>query len=279
MGIMPNVLVARSDFPANGNVRGKLSAFCGVPEEGIAVLPNARTVYEVPLTLEEQGMGDFILRRLNLKPHHANHKNWQALIDTIVATPKKTVKSGHCSRCTRSCSRRRCSVRSRRNQSSWLLPRLYAVDHDGHRGAVFPQEMPFGEVDGFPLPRGLPHGLLDQGGARAAAEPVDHQAGERFRGGVPVGDAAVRTDDQDAFGGLLDPGAELPLALHQDPRRDLLVALAPGADEPTREEQGQHRCPCPEMDDPGRADILLGDRLVGAHGDRDAGAAPTWLMR
>lgn len=94
MGIMPNVLVARSDYPANGNVRGKLSAFCGVPEEGIAVLPNARTVYEVPLTLEEQGMGDYILRRLSLKPHHANHKNWQRLIDTITASPSKTVKVG-----------------------------------------------------------------------------------------------------------------------------------------------------------------------------------------
>lgn len=92
MGIVPNVLVARSDVPANGNVRSKLSAFCGVPEEGIAVLPNARTVYEVPLTLEEQGIGDYILKRLHLKAKKANHKEWKNLVESIVTKPKKTAK-------------------------------------------------------------------------------------------------------------------------------------------------------------------------------------------
>src|SRR5690606_13839605 len=46
MGIIPNVLVARSEVPTNGKTRDKLSAFCGVPVDGIAILPNARTVYE-----------------------------------------------------------------------------------------------------------------------------------------------------------------------------------------------------------------------------------------
>lgn len=94
MGIVPDLLVARSEVPANGNIREKLSAFCGVPKEGIAILPNARTVYEVPLTLEEQKIGDYIVRRLGLSHKKANHKEWQAMLGTITTKQPQTVKIG-----------------------------------------------------------------------------------------------------------------------------------------------------------------------------------------
>jgi CTP synthase len=94
MGIIPNVLVARSELPTNGKVKAKLSAFCGVPEAGIAVLPNARTVYEVPLTLEEQGIGDYIVKHLGLPAKKPALKEWQNMVESIKATPKKTVKVG-----------------------------------------------------------------------------------------------------------------------------------------------------------------------------------------
>ncbi len=94
MGIIPNVLVARSEVPTNGNTKTKLSAFCGVPEAGIAILPNARTVYEVPLTLEAQGIGDYVVKKLNLEAKKPNLSGWQKMVDSILATPKKTVKVG-----------------------------------------------------------------------------------------------------------------------------------------------------------------------------------------
>ncbi len=94
MGIIPNVLVARSEMPTNGNVKAKLSAFCGVPEAGIAILPNARTVYEVPLTLENQGIGDYIVERLGLSAKKPALKDWEKLVDSILASPKKIVKVG-----------------------------------------------------------------------------------------------------------------------------------------------------------------------------------------
>lgn len=67
LGIAPDVLVARSEQAPSGNVREKLHAFCGVEREGIAILPNAHTVYEVPLTLEDSGIGEFITDKLNIK--------------------------------------------------------------------------------------------------------------------------------------------------------------------------------------------------------------------
>jgi CTP synthase len=94
MGILPNVLVARSEVPTNGSTRAKLSAFCGVPAEGIAILPNARTVYEVPLTLEQQGIGDYIVKRLGLSVKKPQHKDWQKLVDSILSPPKRTLNVG-----------------------------------------------------------------------------------------------------------------------------------------------------------------------------------------
>ncbi len=94
LGIIPNILVARSEVPTNGKVRAKLSAFCGVPEAGIAILPNARTVYEVPLTLEEQGIGEYIVNHLKLPAKKPDLNDWKKMVDSIVATPEKTVKVG-----------------------------------------------------------------------------------------------------------------------------------------------------------------------------------------
>jgi CTP synthase len=94
MGIVPDLLVARCEIPASDNVRHKLSAFCGVPERGIAILPNARTVYEVPLTLEKQDISNYIVEKLHLKAKRPNLKDWQRLVDTIIAKPQQKVRIG-----------------------------------------------------------------------------------------------------------------------------------------------------------------------------------------
>jgi CTP synthase len=95
MGIVPDLLVARSEaIPGQKNIKSKLSAFCGVPEAGIAVLPNARTVYQVPLTLEKQKIGDYIVNRLGLHARRPNLKEWESMVGTIVAKPSKTVRVG-----------------------------------------------------------------------------------------------------------------------------------------------------------------------------------------
>src|SRR4051812_25052740 len=66
LGIAPNILVARSEQPANDSTKRKLSLFCGVEEEAIALLPNASSIYQVPLTLEDTGIADVICHKLHL---------------------------------------------------------------------------------------------------------------------------------------------------------------------------------------------------------------------
>ena len=83
IGIVPDVLVARSEEEPTQNVIPKLSLFSGVEEAAIAILPNASTVYEVPLTLEEKGIGNYIVKRLKLRAKKPDNKNWEKMVASV----------------------------------------------------------------------------------------------------------------------------------------------------------------------------------------------------
>jgi len=95
LGITPNILVARSEQPSTGKgVLGKLSLFCGVEEEAIALLPNAESIYEVPLTLEDTGIADVITKKLSLKTAKPNLKSWRETVERSKKDFDKTVHIG-----------------------------------------------------------------------------------------------------------------------------------------------------------------------------------------
>jgi len=94
LGITPDVLAARSEVDANGSVTGKLAAFTGVDERGIVLLPNARTVYEVPLTLEDRGLGEYLSEKLNLKKPKGDLSEWKKLVESATTEYDKTIKVG-----------------------------------------------------------------------------------------------------------------------------------------------------------------------------------------
>jgi CTP synthase len=93
-GITPDVLVARSESPAPKSVVRKLSMFTGVPEEAVALLPNAASIYEVPLTLEDTGIADVICERLNLQYDKPDLKEWRAVVHKATTKQAQTVTVG-----------------------------------------------------------------------------------------------------------------------------------------------------------------------------------------
>lgn len=94
LGIQPDVLVARSEtMPVNG-VRNKLSLFCGVEPRAIAMLPNAPSIYEVPLTLEDTDIAEVISERLGLKVKKPDLKAWREVVKRAKTKQKRTVTVG-----------------------------------------------------------------------------------------------------------------------------------------------------------------------------------------
>lgn len=94
LGITPDILVARSERPAPEAVIKKLSLFCGVDENAVALLPNAKTIYEVPLTLVKAGADEAICRKLGIDAPAADMTEWRALVDRAIAKRSKKVTVG-----------------------------------------------------------------------------------------------------------------------------------------------------------------------------------------
>lgn len=92
-GIQPDILCVRSDSPINAGAFDKLNLFCDVEKEGIVALPNADTVYEVPLRMEESGVGEYICAKLLLSCAKPRLKQWEQLVDKIKA-PKTKIRIG-----------------------------------------------------------------------------------------------------------------------------------------------------------------------------------------
>lgn len=94
LGIVPDVLVARSEEKPPKSVLPKLSMFTGVDEEAIVLLPNADTIYQVPLELEESGLGQVVSDRLGLRPQKADLDGWAKMVKSALAKYPKTVRVG-----------------------------------------------------------------------------------------------------------------------------------------------------------------------------------------
>lgn len=69
IGISPDVVVLRSDYPVDDDVIAKTALFCDVDREAVVPLLTADTIYAVPLSLEEYGLGAWTMQRLDLAGH------------------------------------------------------------------------------------------------------------------------------------------------------------------------------------------------------------------
>ena len=93
-GISPNVILARSESVAPDSIKNKLSLYGGVPHEAIGLLPNAKSIYEVPLSIANQKIDEYIVQHLEIKTKKPNLKQWKQLNKTISEDRSQSVKIG-----------------------------------------------------------------------------------------------------------------------------------------------------------------------------------------
>jgi CTP synthase len=91
IGIQPDVIVCRADYPMDDNLRDKIALFCDVETRAVISLPTVDTIYEVPLLLEEAGLGDFVVERLQLSSQPPNLSEWHSLV-TEIKRPKPALR-------------------------------------------------------------------------------------------------------------------------------------------------------------------------------------------
>jgi len=91
IGIQPDIIVARSPKMIDSEVLQKIALFGTIPESAVFCSYNAESVYQVPLILDKQGMGDFICQRLGYKCGAPDFGEWQQFVDAVVK-PENEVK-------------------------------------------------------------------------------------------------------------------------------------------------------------------------------------------
>jgi len=82
LGIQPDVIICRSDREIPDETRDKIALFCDVELEAVIGMPTASTIYEVPLILEDAGLGSWIASRFGLRDQ-PDLRAWTAMVDRI----------------------------------------------------------------------------------------------------------------------------------------------------------------------------------------------------
>ena len=82
-GIMPNILVCRTERDIPDNIREKLALFCNVRKTSVIQNKTADNLYAVPLMLEEEGLAREICNHLRLDKYVPDNSNWKEMIDNV----------------------------------------------------------------------------------------------------------------------------------------------------------------------------------------------------
>jgi CTP synthase len=92
-GLQPEILVCRTSKSIPKTEKDKLALFCSVSKEAVIECKDMKSIYEVPLALEEQNFANVVLKLLQTPEKKADLENWKNLVDKI-NHPNKTIKIG-----------------------------------------------------------------------------------------------------------------------------------------------------------------------------------------
>jgi CTP synthase len=83
IGIIPDMIFCRSEEDILESIKDKIGMFCGVKKEFVISGPDVKNIYEIPLILEKQGVGDKVLKKLNLEPRVSELDSWKEFADRV----------------------------------------------------------------------------------------------------------------------------------------------------------------------------------------------------
>jgi CTP synthase len=96
IGLQPDIIVARTEArPLEHESKQKIALYCSVEERAVFSSINVDTLYELPLVLEEQGLGEVICDYLRLAGREPNWSEWREMVNSY-KEPKETIRIAMC---------------------------------------------------------------------------------------------------------------------------------------------------------------------------------------
>jgi CTP synthase len=91
-GIVPGIILCRSESKLDPKLKKKISLFCNVSENCVINAYDVSTIYELPVMLHEEGLDERIVEILNIWTGAPNLKPWQKIVETIKHPSNGSVK-------------------------------------------------------------------------------------------------------------------------------------------------------------------------------------------
>ena len=91
IGIIPDVLICRTEKPLSGSVKEKISLFCNVKKEAVIESPDMDSIYQIPLVFKKQILDEIILSHFKLICQFSDLKEWEKDVVNKVLSPKQKV--------------------------------------------------------------------------------------------------------------------------------------------------------------------------------------------
>lgn len=91
IGISPDIIVCRSEKPISKEMREKMAMFCDVDHDAVIQNLTARSIYEVPMLMEEQGLDTIVLRKLEMEDKPKDMQGWHDMVARILKKYDKKV--------------------------------------------------------------------------------------------------------------------------------------------------------------------------------------------
>lgn len=92
IGIIPDILLCRTEKAIPKESREKIALFCNVDKEAVIPAHDVKHIYEVPVMLKREMLDDLILRKLNLKSEDKDLNEWEEFVLKRLKTPSRQVK-------------------------------------------------------------------------------------------------------------------------------------------------------------------------------------------
>lgn len=80
IGIQPDILICRSEKPLSLSERTKIALFTNVEKEGVISLEDMKTIYQIPIHLNAQGLDDLVIKKLALSASDADLSEWKEVV-------------------------------------------------------------------------------------------------------------------------------------------------------------------------------------------------------
>ncbi len=92
IGIMPDIILCRTEKTLTKDAREKIALFCNVHPDAVIPAIDVKSIYEVPGTFKEQGLDDLIVKKLNLKKGRSDLKDWEKAVLVPLRAPRSEVQ-------------------------------------------------------------------------------------------------------------------------------------------------------------------------------------------